>query len=87
MYAHQHSLTVPQFEKLTAPGKNYIVTKTGNEDTAASENKTDHADNDEGEESDEGEEKDSKNEEKTVDKNDEHKNEATEKGQFIMFFL
>ncbi len=80
LYAHQHSQKVPQFEKLTAPGKNYIVTKSGNEDTAASENKTDHAENESDAESEEEDEKEGGDEETTVVKNNESNNEKTDKG-------
>lgn len=56
LYAHQHA-PIPQFEKLTATGKNYVVTKTGSgmngESMAASEDKAEHAENEDAEETSE----------------------------------
>lgn len=84
LYAHQHSPIIPQFEKLTAPGRNYIVTKTGSEDTAASENKAEHVDKKNDEEGDEGDEKDGGDEEVATSKaSNESKNEKSDKGERI----
>lgn len=88
LYAHQHAPILPQFEKLTATGKNYVVTKTGsvNEEMAASEDKAEHAENvEDAEESSEetnDKEEGADEEAKNANTNNDHKeNKIAEKGQ------